>query len=46
MEGHGGPHKIVASQPGAFWEAFETKTNVKHPVGEVAVYEGIILVPK
>ncbi len=37
IEGHGGPHKIVASHPSAFNVAFETNLKVKQPVGEVAV---------
>ena len=37
IAGHGGPQIIVASQPGAFCEALDTKEKVKHPVGDVEV---------
>ena len=37
IDGHGRPQTMVASQPSAFKVAFETKTNVKHPLAEVAV---------
>ena len=45
MDGQGGPQTIVASHPAEFSVALDTNRNVKHPEGELAVYEGIILVP-